>query len=248
MWILTLILCLQQAVYGRFYTVDGYEIFLDKSESHMMSQRTTGSYEKAKREFMKGYLKEGMTFIDVGANHGYHGLLAAKLVGSSGEVLMFEPVEENLTALKLSIKKNGFTNCKTFPIALYDRKCIIEFSLGKKSGWGSLKPDDRNTKVTRKIRAKTLDSIVGNSKVDVIKIDVQGSELEVLKGAKYVLSNNHNIVLLLDVDRYNVNEISKFLGDLGFSFYREQYPLKTPITVTKLSHVIVKRKEKDANR
>jgi FkbM family methyltransferase len=58
----------------------------------------------------KGIVKEGMVVVDIGANIGYYTLIAAKLVGKSGIVYVFEPMPSNYECLCKNIEVNGYTN------------------------------------------------------------------------------------------------------------------------------------------
>ena len=79
----------------RPYHVAGGRIYLDITESPMMLARALGGYEVAKHEAITSVLSPGSTFIDIGANKGDFALLAAKIIGTSGSVMAFEPEPVN---------------------------------------------------------------------------------------------------------------------------------------------------------
>ena len=73
-------------------------------------RRLIGQYDRYKFDFLENFLKEGMSFIDVGANLGDYTFFAARRVGSEGNVLSFEPEPNNYMWLKRGIAKNRFRN------------------------------------------------------------------------------------------------------------------------------------------
>jgi FkbM family methyltransferase len=182
----------------------GGKIYLNIHESHMMLARALGIYEYDKTQTIKNRLKPGQTFIDIGANKGDFTLLAAQLVGRQGKVLSFEPEPDNFSWLKKSIELNKYQNVITYDVALGSSNQDVTLYLGQKSGWHSLVPPDQGGTVQDSITVtgSTLDSVLGtlgNKQVDMIKIDVEGAELEVLRGAQATLKYNPEIILLIDI-------------------------------------------------
>ena len=208
------------------YPGPGGKIYLDIKESRMMFARALGLYEPDKTQTIRSLLRPGMTFIDVGANKGDFSLLAAKIVGDTGAVLAFEPDPENLHWLARSVELNGYGNIKAFDVALGERNETVPLYLGDKSGWHSLVPSPTgHSRGTISINKRTLDSFLeelGNPDVHMIKIDVEGAELEVLHGAQRTLSGNSGVVLLLDIHPHmgvNPSDVFDFLGKHGFTMY-----------------------------
>ena len=124
-------------------------------------------------------------------------------------------------------------------MALSDTNGQAQLYLGKKSGWHTLVTGQSNrNEGTINVITRTLDSIMeesGNFKADIIKIDVEGAEAQVLKGAVNTLSSNKDIILLIDLHPalgVNPLEISEFLSDLGFSFFKMTSPFDTPLEIT----------------
>jgi hypothetical protein len=84
----------------RAYFVAGGTIYLDIGESKMMRTRALGRYELKKMNLVRNWLEPGATFVDVGSNKGDFTLLAAKVVGSDGNVLSFEPEPKRTPPVK----------------------------------------------------------------------------------------------------------------------------------------------------
>ncbi len=185
---------------GRYkkYSVHGYQIFLNISESIMMYARAIERFEPAKFAFLKRYLKPGMGFVDVGANKGDFSLLAAKHVGPTGRVIAFEPEPENCAWMRKSIGANGFTNIVLMQKALSNRTGTANLYLGKKSGWHTLKPEQENrNEGVITISTCELDNVL-EGRCDVLKIDVEGAENEVIDGAAETIKL-HRPAILLDL-------------------------------------------------
>jgi FkbM family methyltransferase len=199
--------------------------------------------------FVRNRLQPGATFVDVGSNKGDFSLLAAKTVGSNGKVLSFEPEPRNCYWIRRSIQASGYENIKLYEFALSGTDGTALLHLGRKSGWHTLVPEcpDRDQGVIGVV-TKRLDSVLeeaDQSKVDMIKIDVEGAELEVLKGARGALSNNNDLVLLMDLHPYlgvDVAEVFKILEELDFRVYKVQPPFNIPASGNRqLSEVLAYR-------
>jgi FkbM family methyltransferase len=146
-------------------------------------------------------LKEGMTFVDVGAHVGAHTLHAARRVGASGTVIAFEPTPKVFEFLKRSIHLNGLDKvCRCLDIAVASSEGVATFHMSRHSGNNSLcglvaaKEEE-----AIEVRTASLDQLLqGMKRVDVVKIDVQGAELDVLDGMKQVLADHRDILLIVD--------------------------------------------------
>jgi FkbM family methyltransferase len=216
------------------YRVAGGLIYLNLRESPMMVQRAMGVYELGKTELLRRLLRDKMTFVDVGANKGDFTLLAAKLVGPTGRVIAIEPEPRNYSLLCRSIEINGYRNIRTFPLALSDSEGTARLRLGPVSGAHTLSPEPKIGDNTIPIETTTLDSLLarcGISAVDVIKIDVQGWELQVLRGANQTLRSNGAMLVLVDLPKQPAKRsaIGEYLADLGLHLYRD-FEFSEPIT------------------
>lgn len=150
----------------------------------------TGTYEPAETEFMLSRLRPGSVFVDVGANLGYHTLLAGDAVGPSGRVIAIEPVASNIAALSSNISDNGFLNTTVIHCAATAEDGVARLTgadEGGQTGWGGL--DAGGSLV---VKARRLDDLVeqfGVDRVDFLKIDVEGGEPDVLSGARHLLND-----------------------------------------------------------
>lgn len=183
-------------------TPDGI-LHLDISESPMMFLRLFGRYETPKRSLLTTELESGDVFVDVGANRGDFTMLASRIVGDAGEVISVEPAPDNVEWLKRTVAANNAGNVRIVQCALWDSEGEGTLHLARKSGWHSLTPADDLPRIgTAAVRLVTLDSLLnelGIDRVDALKIDVEGAEVEVLRGAKRVLRDLRPLVVM-DID------------------------------------------------
>ena len=165
-------------------------------------------------------LKEGMIVVDVGANIGVYTILAAEKVGKNGKVIAIEPEPKNYQQLLKNIKLNNFQNVIPINIALADHNGSEKLYISYCAGLHSLIASE-NTISSIKVPLKTVDKLLEElnlKKIDIIKIDTEGSELPVLKGAEKTLKANPNIKIIVAAEHYpsEIKEVSQFLNNKGF--------------------------------
>tara|TARA_Y100000034_G_C6780767_1_gene348960 strand:- start:65 stop:709 length:645 start_codon:yes stop_codon:yes gene_type:complete len=154
-----------------------------------------GFWEKETTETVVSKVKEKMNILDVGADIGYYSLLFSKLVGNNGMIYSFEPIPEAKGYLDVNICLNNIMNVKSYEFALFDEEgfSYIEDPFGKSRLNNN--PDMQNYDSIR-VQTKKFDSLKINSRIDLIKIDVEGSEMNVLTGMKETIKKYHPIILL----------------------------------------------------
>jgi FkbM family methyltransferase len=151
--------------------------------------------------------KRGDTVVDVGAHIGLYSLIAAKRVGSSGKVIAIEPDPENFKILKKNIFLNQLSNIEPLECAVYSAREKLKLFLPEldqgRTIFNTVMQDRAGTSSNfLEVEANTLDNIlvsIHTTEVSWIKIDVEGAELEVLKGAVKTLSSNKNITLVIEI-------------------------------------------------
>lgn len=131
------------------------------------------------------YMKpdKGDVVIDAGAHYGFYTLHASRLVGDEGIILAFEPHPNNYKGLLMNLHLSRIKNVEGFNIALGDFDGQTKLYISSHSGWHST---FFRTKKFLKVKMSKIDTIVnklGLEKVDLIKIDAEGAELNILKGA-----------------------------------------------------------------
>jgi len=168
-------------------------LFIDVSESPMMLKRALWSYEPRTFKVLKHFLRPGMTFVDCGANRGDFAVYAAQRVRPGGRVVAVEPAPDNVEGLRRSLAANELSGAVTVvDQALSDRVGSATLHLCKWSGGHSIHVD-HSTGASVTVRTVPLDSIVDHA--DLIKIDVEGGEEALLRGATRLLRSVSVIVM-----------------------------------------------------
>jgi FkbM family methyltransferase len=169
-----------------------------------------GAHEKYETALFKKMAQDGMVVVDIGANIGYYTLIAAKLVGNKGIVYAFEPEPSNYKLLCKNIQANGYTNIvpigkavskTTGKTKLYVNAAMTNFS---SFGKDNVLTHSKNLDCLE-VETITLDDFfertVGDDRIDLMKIDVEGAEELVVDGAERVLRNNRLKILMEFVPR-----------------------------------------------
>ncbi len=177
------------------------------SEYHYLRDGNPETYESA---LIERTLRPGMTVIDVGANHGLFSLEAAHLVGPSAIVHAFEPTPSTREVLESNLAANGLDRVRIFPVALGDRPGTARLRVHRElSGLNTLASDD----ITWNHRTLRADAIVevpittldahaeaeGLDRIDFLKIDVEGFELGVIRGARGLLASRRVDRIMLEI-------------------------------------------------
>ena len=148
--------------------------------------------------YLNKILSPGKVFIDVGANIGIYSLAASRIVGETGLVLAFEPSVQSLPVLKKNIGLNRLKNVRAFPVALAQNSGRAWLHRGPNPSLNSLGKDPSWKEDGEAIVTETLDKALnqaGIHRVNVIKMDVQGSEELVLRGARETLASEHPVII-----------------------------------------------------
>jgi FkbM family methyltransferase len=170
--------------------------------------------------------------LDIGAHHGLYTLLASEKVGSGGMVVAFEPSPRERKQLSRNVRLNFCRNVRIQPFALGRKRSQTDLYLvdGGEDGCNSLRPPAVDSK-TRAVRVEVFPfedvaPSLGLTKVDFVKLDVEGAELDVLNGAPGLLRATPRPVLLVEVYDirtepwgYKAREIVKFLDQLGYRWF-----------------------------
>lgn len=184
-------------------TLHGFPLHIDpvKDNGVERSLYYTGTYEKGTLHIMKQLLQQGDVFVDVGANIGLMSIFALQCVGESGKVVAFEPNPETLHILRQNAALNAASNLEIAPFAvgstptqthIYDR-------WDENRGSASLiKPDGATT--AHSVEVTTLDLFFAQNPtpVHVIKMDIEGYEIEALHGATGLLTQAQAPMLIVE--------------------------------------------------
>ncbi|HEX2781680.1 MAG TPA: FkbM family methyltransferase [Gemmatimonadaceae bacterium] len=155
-----------------------------------------GSWEPTITALLRRYVPEGGVFIDVGANIGYYSLLASSWVGDSGRVIAFEPLAQTFARLLRHIEMNGAKNVVPLRLACAASAGARRMLTFADSGWSHLATGGTEGE---QVEATTIDDTIASlnpARVDVLKIDAEGADFEVLRGARRTLEHFRPTVLM----------------------------------------------------
>jgi FkbM family methyltransferase len=179
------------------------------------------------------FLREGDTFIDVGAHHGSFSVVAAELVGKSGMVVVFEPQQKLATLVQRSLAIAAKSQFQVHTIACSDLTGTLQFYVPQaSSGSAGVFPDFSATArhETFLVSAQPLDEVIAWQDLPgriFIKLDVEGSELAFLKGAIATLQAKRPPILLeinpdsLAASGTTGNTLIQQLQQLGYTEFVE---------------------------
>jgi FkbM family methyltransferase len=180
-----------------------------------------GAYEVEILQRFASAIAPGATVYDVGANVGIFTLVAGVKAGRSGQVYAFEPVERNLRYLRRHVALNELANCSIVEAAVSDTDGVVRFSAASwENSMGRLSADGELA-----VPSVTLDEcIYGERKLrapSVIKIDVEGVELQVLHGAKRAVTEHHPALFVEVHGDQQHSDCREFLKGYGYQVQEE---------------------------
>ena len=152
---------------------------------------------------MKDFIGPGDHVVDVGANYGHFTMAAAAAAGPQGQVTSFEPNPVSFARLQTHIALNRLSHVHPFQMGLSNTEGTLTLSVPHiNSGEASFGPSDYDDIYQVSCRVGTLDDVIEGRTVDFIKIDVEGFECNVIKGARETILNSRPLVLTEVVDRH----------------------------------------------
>jgi len=174
----------------------------------------SGQYDPETTALLQRLLRPGMVVVDVGANIGYVTTLASRLV-ESGRVFAFEADAESYAYLERNIRANDCRNVTTIPMAVADVTGALSF-LPDVGGFGRLGEGGLQ------VQATTLDDYfqaIGAIDIGLIKVDVEGGELAVLRGMRQTVASCPNLKLVIEYNPHALRVVNitpaAFFGELS---------------------------------
>lgn len=200
--------------------VNGMPIEVDRRDMIGWHILRWGVWEPETTSFFLSWLRPGMTFVDAGAHVGHYTLLASDLVAAGGRVIAFEPHPVLGQVLRRNVERAGCANVTVSSLALGRADGPGDLVLHPRDNFGasSLRADSQTGHLPRApVRVSTLDDFLeraGLPTVDVVKLDVEGAELDVIEGAHRTLTANPGIVLVVEFLRENARRFGRDVEDL----------------------------------
>ncbi len=229
---------------------DNLSIYLFKES--VLSKLIYEGFEESEIIFLRRYLTDSDIFIDIGSNIGLYSLHAAQLVGKNGKVYAFEPAPDTFSRLLLNINLNNFDETiKCNNLGLSDKKeCLrMNISLSGYDAWNTFADptnDYFNTQI--EVPVETLDNYIKNNNIDsnkisLIKVDVEGWEVFVFKGAVNLLTNINAPVLIVEFTETNLfaagtncYELFDLVQSYGYDWYTYDSSINNLVPEVKRIH------------
>ncbi len=188
----------------------GITMLLDPADQVSRHILATGEWEPETWHVLRQHVASGGTFIDVGAHIGWYSLKAAKVVGAGGHVLAVEPNRDTVTMLRANINASGAGGIVlVMPVACSDSEGSLRLYAAPRANTGQSSLSSANASQSASVKesylvpARRLDDIVheaGIGRVDVIKVDVEGAELLVLRGSIQIIDRYRPVISLEIID------------------------------------------------
>jgi FkbM family methyltransferase len=216
-----------------FRWYDGLRIMLYLGNDLSLCLYVLGSFEPNQFAFMRRVLEPGMVVLDGGANEGLFSLYSARRVGSRGTVLAVEPSTREFERLVANVALNRLDNVKAVNVALgsQDGRGLLAVAESRHAGASTLHAADRGqsppawTTSKDTVRLETIDTLMSRSeltRLDVIRLDIEGSEVDALQGAKTMIGR-FQPTLLLEAEEERLggqgrtkNDLARALDELGY--------------------------------
>lgn len=226
-------------IFRRFWRKDSsvklpwsVQITVNRNESVGKSILNTGFHDLTVTESIVRLLERSEIVIDAGANFGYFTLLMSRVTGSNGQVYSFEPHPVIYRRLQDHISKNFLTNVHAYEVGLSsnasDGYLIIPDSFEQNEGIASVSFDGGGDRT--KIKLTTLDSLLDGTQkaIGLMKIDVEGHELDLLKGASALLKQQKIRDIVYEDHHGQPSEVACYLQSFGYTLFRLEKRLFGP--------------------
>ena len=217
---------------SRVWTIEGGEGAGLKFSFPQNREFISGTSEIPVQQIVARYVRAGDVFYDVGANVGFFSVIAARFVGPSGSVCAFEPVAENVVAIRKNAALNSFNHLRAFEVAVgatgrEQELFLTEWDGGSSLSTSAVRPSEPASR--RTVRVVPLDDFIAAEKLPCptfVKIDVEGAELEALQGMERTISEAKPKLLyeVDDGDRRSFQrrwqELDSYVAGLGYTITR----------------------------
>lgn len=183
----------------------GFWLYVNSKDTGLAAQLITGAYESYVIEILRKIVLKGFVVCDVGAHVGYHTMILSRLVGSFGKVYSLEPDPENFKLLDKNIIMNKLKNVFHKRIAVSSRRGSARLFVSETDTtdhrlltYNINNPTIQKRKYV-KVTQDSLDNLLKKEKrVNLVKIDIQGSEVECLRGMRTLIRNNRDIKIIIE--------------------------------------------------
>ena len=188
-----------------------------------------GEYARLETRFLEPLCHPGDIVIDVGANIGVHTVTFARRVGSEGAVIAFEPQRLVFQALCANVALNSLANVECHQAAIGATRGTVvvpELDFNRAANFGAVSL--ATNRQGRPVPMLPLDDFAGLPRLRLVKIDIEGMEIEAIEGAKRLIAQFRPL-LYVENDRVeNSERMLRLIDDLGYDMYWHVTPLFNP--------------------
>jgi len=190
----------------------------------------TGLYELPVQRVLADYLRNDDVFYDIGANIGFFSCIGARLVGESGHVYAFEPVVKNVNAIRRNVKLNRFDNVTIIEKAVGRSNGKAQLLLTKNTGGHTLASAGapHNVIDTQTVGVVSVDSLVSTKAIEppsVVKIDVEGAEVDVLSGMANTIKI-YRPIIIYEIDDEDIHAYKQKQENIELHLKRYEYRIE----------------------
>lgn len=186
----------------------GYEMLVFANEDVGRHLWLFGSYEPDETRFFRDSIRFNDVCLDIGGNVGYFSLLMSRLA-TSGAVHVFEPIPLNAALVRANAELNALSNVTVNNVAVGSSEGIVQFSVAVDSAYSSMRATGRLAEERMiDVPIVTLDDYVeraGITRVDIMKVDVEGAEDMVISGGSRLLSDEKRRPRIVLLELYDGN-------------------------------------------
>jgi FkbM family methyltransferase len=205
----------------------GQELIVDLHQLHLGFAMAAGHFEPNEVSIIKNIVKRDMFVVDIGANIGFYTVMFASLVGDAGRVVAFEPVPDSRSKLTASVIRNRLEHIVEIEtVALSDtigQVRIVHAIDTVNIGGAHISTDpaefDRAEIATHMVNTRRLDDYRFNRRIDFIKMDIEGAEGLVLRGADATLRRDMP-VMLVEFNEQQLRKVSNTKSEILATQYR----------------------------
>lgn len=199
----------------------------DRALLKLRASAVLGIYENTLLKLLYKFAERGAVLIDVGANEGYISIPLATKVENAGHLFCIEPHPANISVLKENIQLNNLSNITVIPKAASDTTGVMKFSGDK--AWGTLMHGQINGG-SISVSVDSLDKMIPDSlksSIKLIKIDAEGSEIRVIRGAKNLILSARPVIVfevnlsLLAYEDISIKETIDFFTSNNYRLFKE---------------------------
>lgn len=226
--------------WGLTYLSTGQPFFVNTEDRNITPWILMGGHwETNVDRILCSYAKPGMRVIDIGANMGYYAVKLGARVGPGGSLIAFEPNPEVYDVCVENLKINGLTGfARVLPIALGEVKGTATLTRSRSNMASANLLADQDTDVSFPVEVDTLDAVLQDQRpIDLIKLDAEGYESFILKGARQTLSRSPTCAVMIELglDRWERHSTLEELVPLCGGGGRELFAVQDDGTLERFS-------------